>query len=71
MDAQNLLKGLLILQAEFEDLRWTIDSDSETIVVWDESIEDCSQVSDPAALEALDWYYNEADRGWSPASPIY
>jgi len=45
MDDQNLLiKGLLILQAEFEDLRWTIDidSDSETIVVWDESIEDCS-----------------------------
>lgn len=71
MDAQNLLKGLNILQVEFEDLRWTIDSGSETIVVWDESIEDCSQVSDRAALEALGWYYNEVDRGWSPTSPIY
>lgn len=71
MDDQNLLKGLNILQVEFEVLRWTIDSDSETIVVWDESILDCSQVSDPAALEALGWYYNETDWGWSPASPIY
>ncbi len=72
-DARPLMRGLIILWNEFPKLSWNIAVNGETIIVWDSETEKtgCETVSNPEALKALGWFYDEAGKGWSINSPIY
>ncbi len=71
METKELEMGLNVFSIEFVSPHWNISKDGETVIVWDDEVDDCSDVKNEEMLNGLGWHFDDQEKAWSIKSPIY